>query len=63
MTDSPNRVLKNPSALALGRDRIEAAGGVMRGSDEGSGALFSYVDLEARVPARHPLRTIRGDCE
>jgi transposase len=32
----------------------------MRGSDEGSGALFSYVDLEARVPARHPLRTIRG---
>ena len=32
----------------------------MRGSDERSGALFSYVDLEARVPARHPLRTIRG---
>jgi transposase len=32
----------------------------MRGSDERSGALFSYVDLEARVPARHPLRAIRG---
>ena len=31
----------------------------MRGSDERSGALFSYVDLEARVPASHPLRTIR----
>ena len=31
----------------------------MRGSDERSGALFSYVDLEARVPAAHPLRTIR----
>ena len=31
----------------------------MRGSDERSGSLFSYVDLEARVPARHPLRTIR----
>jgi transposase len=31
----------------------------MRGSDERSGALFSYVDLEARVPADHPLRTIR----
>jgi transposase len=30
----------------------------MRGSDERSGALFSYVDLEARVPARHPLRAI-----
>jgi transposase len=32
----------------------------MRGSDERSGALFSYVDLEARVPASHPLRTIRA---
>jgi transposase len=31
----------------------------MRGSDEGSGALFSYVDLEVRVPAGHPLRAIR----
>jgi transposase len=32
----------------------------MRGSDRRSGALFSYVDLEARVPTGHPLRTIRG---
>jgi transposase len=31
----------------------------MRGSDERAGALFSYVDLEARVPAAHPLRAIR----
>ena len=31
----------------------------MRGSDERSGALFSYVDLEARVRQDHPLRTIR----
>lgn len=31
----------------------------MRGSDERSGALFSYVDLEDRVPASHPLRRIR----
>jgi transposase len=31
----------------------------MRGSDERSGALFSYVDLEDRVPRRHPLRSIR----
>jgi len=31
----------------------------MRGSDEGSGSLFSYVDLEARVRSDHPLRTIR----
>jgi transposase len=32
----------------------------MRGEDERSGALFSYVDLEARVRQNHPLRTIRG---
>lgn len=31
----------------------------MRGSDERSGSLFSYVDLEARVRRDHPLRTIR----
>ena len=31
----------------------------MRGSDESSGGLFSYVDLEARVRADHPLRAIR----
>ena len=31
----------------------------MRGSDQQSGELFSYVDIEARVPARHPLRAIR----
>ena len=31
----------------------------MRGADEASGVLFSYVDLEARIPARHPLRKIR----
>ena len=32
----------------------------MRGSDASSGSLFSYVDLEERVPAKHPLRTIRA---
>jgi hypothetical protein len=32
----------------------------MRGSDERSGSLFSYVDLEARVRADHPLRVIRA---
>jgi transposase len=31
----------------------------MRGSDKTSGSLFSYVDIEARVPAKHPLRSIR----
>jgi transposase len=31
----------------------------MRGGDKQSGELFSYVDLEARVRADHPLRSIR----
>lgn len=32
----------------------------MRGEDRSSGSLFSYVDLEDRVPADHPLRLIQG---
>ena len=32
----------------------------MRGSDEVTGSLFSYVDLEERIPPRHPLRKIRS---
>jgi hypothetical protein len=32
----------------------------MRGVDTRNGSLFSYVDLEERVPRDHPLRVIRG---
>ena len=32
----------------------------MRGSDTQNGSLFSYVNLEERIPSRHPLRKI-GD--
>jgi transposase len=32
----------------------------MRGGDERSGSLFSYIDLEGRVGNDHPLRAIRG---
>ena len=32
---------------------------MMRGMDATSGALLSYVDLEERIPPRHPLRKIR----
>jgi len=31
----------------------------MRGQDGQTGSMFSYVDLEDRVPANHPLRKIR----
>ena len=32
----------------------------MRGSDTVTGSLFSYVDIEQRVPPKHPLRLVRG---
>jgi transposase len=32
----------------------------MRGSDEQPGYLFSYVSADARIPADHPLRPLRG---
>jgi len=31
----------------------------MRGADDRSSQLFSYVDLEALVPKGHPLRAMR----
>ena len=31
----------------------------MRGVDGRAGELFSYVDLEKRVPPKHPLRLVR----
>jgi transposase len=31
----------------------------MRGEDRTSGSLFSYVDVEARIKANHPLRAMR----
>jgi transposase len=33
---------------------------MVRGAEERSGELFSYVDLEARVRADHPLRAVRA---
>src|SRR3954468_5666533 len=32
----------------------------MRGSDRRSGELFSYIDIESRIRADHPLRTIKS---
>jgi hypothetical protein len=32
----------------------------MRGADEQTGALFSYLSLDALVPKDRPLRAIRG---
>ncbi len=32
---------------------------ILRGTDEAADSLFSYVDLEAGIAARHPLRKVR----
>jgi transposase len=32
----------------------------MRGSDHRTQALFSYVSIEDRIPAKHPLRLVKG---
>jgi len=32
----------------------------MRGSESQQGSMFSYVDLESRIPMSHPLRRIRS---
>ena len=32
----------------------------MRGADEPQTTLFSYVSVEDRIPADHPLRTIHA---
>ena len=31
----------------------------MRATDRISGSLFSYIDIEDRIPARHPLRKVK----
>jgi hypothetical protein len=35
----------------------------MRGEQERSGSLFSYVSIEERIPASHPLRRIRQQAD
>jgi transposase len=32
----------------------------MQGQDQKTGELLSYVDLEKRVPAEHPMRLVRS---
>lgn len=32
----------------------------MRGTQNFQGAMFSYISLEDRVPAKHPLRKLRA---
>ena len=53
-----SRLLTSVSEYASDRPSM-AREADMRGSNRTSGSLFSYVDLEERIPAKHPLPTIR----
>src|SRR5215467_15612755 len=62
----PSRLLKKTRPLKLTLEHESDSCAVekqqersMRGSDLRTGELFSYVDLEQRVPESHPLRLIR----
>ena len=60
MLSQTSRSLKESSQLveesdSLRLDYLELA---MLGSDDRSGSLFSYVDLEAQVRPDRPLRTL-----
>src|SRR3954471_22282958 len=39
--------------------RPQQRAGAMRGSDHPQTAMFSYVSIEDRIPADHPLRAIQ----
>ncbi len=39
---------------------LQVEGVAMRGSDAMSGSLFSYIDVEERVPQKHPIRVIKS---
>ena len=47
-------MLKNQSCARIGQYPAQ-----MRGHRERSGSRFSYVSIEERIPASHPLRRIR----
>jgi hypothetical protein len=52
-------VASRPGLRNMVYPRYDHGGVKMRGTDAASGSLFSSVDLEARIPVRHPLRRIR----
>jgi hypothetical protein len=62
-SEHENRLLKNPCGEASVSDSIAYFSGQpwvkMRGTDYQHDKLFSYVRPDSRVPADHPLRTIR----
>jgi len=58
-----SNIVEEVVGLGRGHDSLERAyaRGAMRGSNQRSGELFSYVALERRVRFYHPLRAIGAD--
>jgi transposase len=54
-----NRLLKRVASFAHCDPLRWGMGATMRGDDRICGSLFSYMDLEKRIRADHPLRVIR----
>src|SRR5262249_43816560 len=50
-----DRLMRSANHYILGNRKS----GAMRSKDQRSEVLFSYVSLETRIPADHPLRAIR----
>src|SRR3546814_16419301 len=51
---------EKPSTIGALNDPVRSiAGGTMGGSEDRSSGLFSYIRLEDRIAADHPLRVIR----
>src|SRR3546814_16127058 len=51
---------EKPSTIGALNDPVRSiAGGMMGGSEDRSSGLFSYIRLEDRIAADHPLRVTR----
>src|SRR3546814_19882148 len=54
------RAAEKPVTIGALNDPVRSiAGGMMGGSEDRSSGLFSYIRLEDRIAADHPLRVIR----
>jgi transposase len=59
LTLSISRSLLKNHKSGLGKKNKKVQNCCMRGEDQQQSGMFSYVTLEDRVPAEHPLRAIR----
>ena len=58
-SQAAEKVAGVPAKAARFHSQVDYIQG-MRGHDEQQGAVFSYSNIEERIPQQHPLRAIRG---